>query len=139
MKLPKEEIKAPEKLKVIQKKAAIKKIEDLPIEVAQNENKQLTANADLGKTKGGYSVFSVIDTETGESKIIAKEKPPKFIEFINEGELGAKYGLSTDGGMKGSVHGRFEFVRVGNVRANVGVEVTTKPEANATVGLTYRW
>lgn len=131
-------VPGPERIVTIDKTVIVEKLA-LPAAVASDPVKQVIANADLPPSEGGISTVTVLDTRTGESTIIAKEKPLPFLAFLNSGEVGVRYGVTTAAGQQGWLHGRWEFLRVGAIRLYTGGEISTRPEAAATLGAVYRW
>lgn len=127
-------VPGPREIMVIDKEAVKKKL-DTRLPAAE----QVLATAELPPTRGGYDVLAILDTERGTGQITARQRTPPLVEFLNEGEVGARYGVNTKGGQAAAIHGRWEFVRVGNIRAGLGLEASSEPRAEATVGLTYRW
>lgn len=127
-------VPGPKEIMVVEKESAEKRLHtNLP------EKDQVLATAELPPSRGGYDVLATIDTERGTGQITAQERSPRLVEFINEGEIGTRCGISTDSGQTAAVHGRWEFIRVGALRLGAGAEVTSQPRAEATIGVTYRW
>jgi len=81
----------------------------------------------------------VLDTKTGESKLIAKQQPVPFIDFENKKEIGVRYGATIKNGMEADIYGRWDFLRIGNVHLGVYGEANTSGDAKAMVGISYRW
>lgn len=100
-------------LKTYSKKTAVKKMK-LPAAIAENPHKEVTATADLKPTPGGYTVASVIDTTTGVSDIISREKPRPLFGFGGESEIGLLGGI-TNHGDSALVFVRQDLLRVGSV------------------------
>lgn len=141
--VPKVTISVP-KVQVYDKPAATKKIPDLPKEITDNVDVEITASATTGPTKAGYNVVSVINKNSGESSIYYKEKDRALFEFVNEKRVGVAYGVSTDNGQQfGKVFGEWTFLRVGSMHVGVQADVRAsnfgKTEGTATAVLDYRW
>lgn len=132
------------KVKVIPKGTAVKVIKDLPPEVATDDNTEVTNTATTGPSKAGVDIVTVINKETGETKILAKEKSRSLIEFLNEKRIGLAYGITTDNGQQfGKVFGEWTFLRVGSVHVGVQADIRAKQfgnaEGTAVAVVDYRW
>lgn len=127
------------KVKVIPKDDVEDSVEDLPEEI-KKPNTEVLATAKLAATENGYEVISTINTDTGESKLSAKELTPPLFAFENKKRIGAMYGVGSGGPVAG-VFGEWSFLRVGNVHVSVQGELraTKTPEAAASVLLDYRF
>lgn len=120
------------------KAAIVRKLPALAPEVAR-PNRQIIANADIPATRGGASAVAVLDTDTGESTILVREKPRPLVEFEGDGAVGLRYGINESLRTEGTIYGRWNVLRVGNVHLGAYAEVTTDAEATAQVGLEYRF
>jgi len=128
-----------EKVVVVEKEKLVEVVKYLPAEIKNDPNKQVTASASLGSTRTGYDVLATIDTKTGVSGIVAKEKPLPLLGFPSDVEAGIRYGLSSQQGQGGSVYGRYRFLRVGNAHLGAYGEASTTPEAKVMLDLSYRF
>lgn len=126
------EIVTIEKIKVVEKLG-------LPSGIANDPNQVITGNADLAASEGGTSVVSVLNTTTGETQLIAKEKPLSLFGFPSDVEAGIRYGLSTDTVQQGQVYGRWQFLRVGNIYLGAYADMSTKPEARAMLDVSFHF
>lgn len=133
-------IPGPEKIVVIQKDEAAEEL-DLPADVVNDPAKQLTATADIPPSEGGSQCVAVINTTTGESSMIAKEKPLPLFGLPSKWEVGARYGWDTSSNnpnkLAGDIHARWQFLRVGPVKAGVYSELNTEPGAKAMIELAW--
>jgi hypothetical protein len=109
----KESVKLAVPLKVHSKQLAVKKMK-LPPAVADNPAKQVTATAALKPSPGGYTVASVIDTGTGITELVVKEKPRPLFGFGGTSEIGLLGGVTTRGD-SALVFVRQDLLRIGNV------------------------
>ena len=132
-------IPGPERIVTIEKQVIVDRLK-LPQEIAKDDAQQIIANADLAGTKSGYSVCAVMNTKTGVSRIIAKEKTQPFFALVNERELGGRFGYSTDGTVV-DIYGRWTFARMGSVylAGYAGASSHPDPAAKAMIDLSYRW
>ena len=135
--LPKEEIPV-EKVVVLKKDAAVKKI-TLPAAVADDPAKQITGTASLRPSKGGSDVVAVIDTVSGETTILSREKPLPLLGFENQKRIGMGYGYTTQGLPETKLYGEYTFIRIGNVYGSVYGEVNSGAEAKAFAHIEYRF
>jgi len=122
----------------IEKEVVVEKLK-LPDEVAKDENKQVITTGEVTPYEGKTNVVAVLDTKTGESKLIAKQQPVPFIDFENKKEIGVRYGATIKNGMEADIYGRWDFLRIGNVHLGVYGEANTSGDAKAMVGISYRW
>ena len=132
------------KVKVIPKGTAVKVIKDLPEEVVTDTNTEVTNTATTGPSKAGVDIVTVINKETGETKILVKEKSRSLIEFLNEKRIGVAYGITTENGQQfAKVFGEWTVLRVGSVHVGVQADIRAKQsgatEGAATAVLDYRW
>ncbi len=130
-----------EKIVVLDKKDVEKKIPELAEAVKKNE--EITATGVVPPYKGKTDVASVINMDTGESKIIVKQRPLPFIEFLSEKEMGVRAGLSTDG-MTEDIYTRWTFLRVGKVYISLYAEGSTtmnnfRPNGKLMGEISVRW
>lgn len=102
-------------------------------------NRQAIANARIPATRGGASAVAVLDTTSGESRIVVKEIPPPLVEFEGDGALGLRYGINSDLAKEGTLYGRLNILRVGNVHLGAYAELNTDAEAKAQASIEYRW
>ena len=141
-------VPGPERIVTIEKKAVADKLDmpwlldgGKPAPVAgKPEELQVTANANLAASRSGYSAVAVTNTTTGETTIVAKEKPLPFIGFPNEKELSIRYGLSTQDGQAANLAARWTFARVDRVYISAYGEVDApRIEAKAMVEASCRF
>lgn len=100
---------------------------------------QITATADLPETKNGIEAVSVIDLQTGESQIVAREKTAPWFQFRNDGALGLRYGIDQRLDYVGNVYGRWDFLRVRDVYLSANGDLSTGGDAKVQLGVEYRW
>lgn len=99
---------------------------------------QITGTADLPKTENGLQVVSVLNTETGITTLISKEKPAPWFEFDNALIAGIRYGLNHRLEQTGTVYGSWEFLRVKNFHLLGYGEINTNAEGKIQADLQYR-
>ena len=122
----------------IEKTVIVEKLK-LPEEVAKDENKQVISTGEVTSYEGKTNVVAVLDTKTGESKIIAKQQPLSFIDFENKKEIGLRYGPSVKNGMEADVYGRWDFLRIGGAHLGLYAEANSNSDAKAMISVGYRW
>jgi hypothetical protein len=130
------------KLKTFSKTELAKKV-NIPLEVMSSASKNVTAVVELPPSRGGTEVVSVVDSVTGETSILAKEKPLPLFGFENQKRIGVGVGFATGRDVKNvqevKVFAEWTFVRVGGAYGSVQAEVNTNSEAKAFVALDYRF
>jgi hypothetical protein len=129
-------VPGPERIVTIEKKVIVEK---LGIDPIPDEGVEVIANADVEPSEGGTSVVVVMDTTTGESKVIAKEKPLSLFGFPSDVEAMLRYGLTTRGGQAAELAARYQFFRVGKFRLGAYGEVSSQPEAKAMLEVAYKF
>ena len=131
-------IPGPERIVTIEKIKIVEKLV-LPPSIADDPNKVITGNADIEPSEGGTSVVSVLNVVTGETEIIAKEKPVSLFGFPFNVEAGVRYGLSTQDLQQGNLFARWQFLRIGKLFLGGYGEMTTKPEAKAMLEVAFKF
>jgi len=128
------------KVVVLDKKEASKKLA-LPEEIKKDPARQITASGEIAPYEGKTDVLAVLNTGSGESSIIAKQRPLPLFDFENKKEIGIRYGFSVKASdnYEGAAYGRWDFLRIGNVHLGVYGEVNTTGDAKAQVSAGYRF
>jgi len=116
----------------------LKKLPALAPELAP-EGRQAIANARIPASRGGASAVAIIDTATGAGEIVVKEIPPPLVQFEGDGAVGLRYGITSDLRKEGTLYGRVNVLRIGNLHLGAYAEVNTAAEAKAQASLEYRW
>lgn len=122
----------------IEKDTAVKKLK-LPEALAKDEDKQVIAAAAVAAHAGKTNVVAVLDTKTGESHLIAQKQPLPFVDFVNIGEVGVRYGATAKSGIGADIYARWDFLRIGNVYLGVYGDASPGGDAKAMVSAAYRW
>lgn len=99
-----------EKIVIIDREDLEKKIPKLAETIKEKE--EVTATGVIPPYKGKTDVASVIDTESGKSKIVAKRRPLSTFQLMSETEIGTRLGISTYGGLATDIYGRWTFLRI---------------------------
>lgn len=131
-------VPGPKEIVTIEKIVIVEKLK-LPRTIADNPDIVITGNADLPPSVGGTSVVSTLNTATGVTEIIAKQKPLPLFGFPSDVELGARYGVSTTEIQAGNIYARWQFLRVGKVHVGAYGELGTRPEAKAMVDVSFKF
>ncbi len=136
MKIERVEIEV-EKIVVIEKMALGKTVY-LPAAVRDDEDKQVTAVGEVPPHDGKTSVVAVFDTSSGETKLNFRQEPPPFFAFMNDKELGIRYGMGI-GGRQVDLYARWTFVRVGAFHLAAYGELNSDEEGLAMIEASYRF
>lgn len=80
------------------------------------EDLQVTTTADIPECPNGAEAVTVLNTQTGLSSMIVKEKAAPWFQFENGLIAGLRYGLNTTGGQSLTPYVGLEFLRVKDVR-----------------------
>jgi hypothetical protein len=124
-------------------KGKVSKALNLPKEITDNPAKQVIADAEIKSSERAQSAVTVIDTESGESTVLTKEKAYSWLEFRNVKEVGIRAGYGFDG-VQGDIFARWHFMRVKGVNLSVYGEATGAVQsrnikAKAMLETSYRW
>lgn len=109
-----------------------------PVPGAANDL-QVTATAELPRSDNGTQVISVINTQTGESTIVAKETPAPWFQFRNDRAIGVRYGLNQHLVNVGNVYGKWGFLRIKSIWLSTYADLATGGDAQLQLGAEYRW
>lgn len=117
---------------------AAAQVEPAPV-AGDPQDLQVTATADIPESDDGYEAVSILNTATGESMIVAKEKPPELFSFENRGELGAWYGYNNHLLPSIDFTGQWTFLRV--MKAHIGLRTDLGSQSGALfqAGALYQW
>jgi hypothetical protein len=112
---------------VYDKKVVSKKFK-LPDDIALDDNKQITdmVQAPATDTAGKTDFLAVLNTETGETDIVAKEQPLPWFAFKNQAAIGGAYGFSSrsDTNYEADAYARWEFLQIKSVHVELYGEVS---------------
>jgi hypothetical protein len=135
VKIKRVEIPGPVRIITIDKQTIADKLDIHPLA----DNEHIISNADIPPSESGTSAVTVLNMDTGESKIIAKEKPFSLFGFPSNIEAGLRYGLASQSGQEGELFTRWQFLRIGKIYLGAYGEMTTKPEAKAMLEVSFRF
>lgn len=116
---------------------------ELSAEIRKDPDLQITATAEVEPYRGKTVVDCVLDSRTGETRMIAKKQPVPLFGFENEKAVGVAYGMGTKG-EELDVYGRWNFARIGNLYTGAKVEINSYLEdssidAKAMLTMEYRF
>lgn len=103
------------------------------------EGLEVTATATLPESDNGIDVVSVMNMETGESQLVAREKSAPWFQFRNDGAMGIRYGINQRLEYVGNVYGRWDFLRVKDIYLSANGDLSTGADAKIQLGAEYRW
>lgn len=137
--VPTQEIPA-QRVVVLVKQEAIKKLPDLPPEIKLDPKAQITTTADIKPSPYGGSAVAFINTSTGRSSIVYKAKEMSLLGFPSDMTVGVRYGVTTrTPGQEGQVYAKWDLVRVGSAYLGIYGEANSRPEAKGMVDLSMRF
>lgn len=129
-------------IQVIPKPVASKKLK-LPAQIVDDDAKLVTAAVDIPASKSGATVVTVLDSRTGITETLVKEKPRSLISFERGTEVGLRYGIATVGGQTATIYGRQDVLRIGNAflagYAEANMDSTGEAEAKVMLDVSMRW
>jgi hypothetical protein len=134
-------VPGPTEIVTIEKRIIVEVLK-LPDWVRDNPDEQAIASAVIAPYRGNTNAVAFLNTKTGVGQILAKQVPLSLFGLINEKEVGirAGYRLDSDGPtMDGTIYGRWDFLRIGNVNVGAYVEGSTRGEGKAQVLLGYKF
>ena len=137
-KIKRVEIPGPERIVTIEKEKIVKVFPELPTAIKDNPDAQITAVADIAPYNGVTRVAAVFDMRTGATDITAQRQTPPFFAFMNDKEIGARYGL-TDAGTVFDVYGRWSFVRLGHIVGSLYAEINSGSQFKVMAMAGYRF
>ena len=124
------------------KKTASKKLK-LPVEIANDDKKQIiaTAQTPATETTGKTDIVAVMDTDKGTTQIIAMQQPLSFFALENKRAIGLRYGLSTASKInnEADIYGRWDVLRIDSVHLGLYGEVNTLGHVKAMITAEYRF
>jgi hypothetical protein len=130
----------PQKVIVLVKQEAVKKLPDLPPDMKADPKQQITTTADIKPSPYGGSAVAFINTSTGRSSIIYKAKERPWLGFPSDITLGVRYGVTTRApGQESQLYAKWDFFRIGSAYLGAYGEVSSRPEAKAMVDMSMRW
>lgn len=135
-----ERIKVPVKeVQVIEKTKLVKEVQ-LPEWVKKDENQQVIATGTVApdRNRGDVEAVTTLNTQSGESTMLMRQKDRSLFGLPNEKEIGVGYGISTKGKMDVTVYGRWDVLRIGNVIVHAYGEAN-QSEAKAEIRAGYRF
>lgn len=103
------------------------------------EGLQVTTTADLPESDNGIDVVALMNMETGETQLVAREKEAPWWQFRNDGAVGVKYGINQHLTPISDVYGKWDFLRLKNVYLGVSGTISTDGDAKLQLGAEYRW
>jgi len=77
---------APPKIRVLPKKAANTKL-NLPTDVAQDDQQQIIATADIAPAPDGATAVAIMDMTTGDSKVWLRQSHDRSLLFSDPAQL----------------------------------------------------
>ena len=125
---------------VLDKKTASKKLK-LPEAITKDDNKQITATAEIPEYEGKTAIIAIMDKTTGAAEIIAKQQPLSLFALENKKAIGLRYGFNTvaSTNIAAEIYGRWDILRIGNVHTGVYGEVTSTGDGKAMLSVEYRF
>lgn len=99
----------------------------------------VVAKADCPKSAAGSDVVSTVTTSTGEVHILVRPKKESLFSFLDDKEIGLRYGL---GRSEIDLFGRWTFLRVGAVYGSLYAEGsvdTERSQGNIMLEVSYRF
>jgi hypothetical protein len=123
----------------LEKKAVSKKLK-LPEAIANDDQKQVIATAQLPETDstGKTDIIAVLHTENGTTELLTKQQPLSFFGFENKKAIGVRCGISTDT-REVDIYGRWDFLRTGSVHWGLYGEVNSRGDGKAMISAEYRF
>jgi len=97
------------------------------------------ANARVPASDNGTSVITILDTQTGEATIVARELPAPWFALENKGQLGLWYGYNQHLLPAVQADAQWSFLRVKEGHLGLRLQGNTDSGLYAGAGLLYKW
>lgn len=129
-------------IKIVPKQAVKDKFPDAHVDDPDGE---VIDTADIPPAPHGATAITTIDTKTGEAHTEVKIKEAPWFAFERNNEIGAGYGINTNGRQIATIHYRRDILRVkdvhlsGQVEAASSMDTASKPEGRATLQVNWRF
>lgn len=111
---------------------------DLPADVKHDGAKKVTATGKLDAEDRPYTLSSVLDTATGESRVYARPDPLPWLAPGRTGSASVAYGLK-NGEPNVRLAAEQELLRVKRLRLGVNSTLDQDGEWFAGASVAYRW
>jgi len=102
-------------------------------------NLQVTATAQLPESDNGYQVVTVVNTATGVTTPVVKEQEAPWLQFRNDGAIGANYDINQRLQNQWDIYLRWDFLRLKGVYINTHGRLDNDGDARIGFGGEYRW
>lgn len=100
---------------------------------------QIIANGKVEPSDNATSLFTVLDTNTGEASIIARELPAPFFAFENHGQLAGWYGYNQRAQPVFQADAQWAFLRVKELHLGLKAQGSTDSVLFGGAGVLYKW
>jgi hypothetical protein len=100
---------------------------------------EVIANAQVPASEDGSSIFTLLDTSTGEATIIARELPAPWFALENHGQLAGWYGYNQHLAPNIQADAQWSFLRVKDVHLGLRLQGNTGSGLYAGAGVIYKW
>lgn len=117
-----------ETIKVYDKQKLVTKV-PLPDAIKKDDTKQISAVSIVPSSDNKTEVTAVVDLNTKETILYAREIPPAFMAFESKGRIGVGYGIKQNGVNIAKVYADWAFLRVGDAHLVAQGEINTDKEA----------
>ena len=134
-------IKVPIKeVQVIEKTKLVKEVE-LPEWVKRDANQQVIATGRVmpERDRGEVEAVTTLNTQTGESQMLMRQKDRALFGLPNEKEIGLGYGINSKGQTGVTIYGRWDVLRIGSVVIHAYGEANQNGDARIEARAGYRF
>jgi len=100
---------------------------------------QVVATSDLPESRAGYQEVAVVNTATGETTLVAKEKELPWFRFVNKGQASLWYGYDQRLRNVGDLEGRWQFLQIKKAGLALRGNLETGGDAQLQAGIIYEW
>jgi hypothetical protein len=107
-----------EKIVTVEKQVLIEKIK-MPDWFRTDTNKQAIATAVIEPYEGKSNAIAVIDTSNGIGEIVVKQEELSLVGFVNDRQIYAKAGYSTNQETQITIGADWRFARIGKIKVGV--------------------
>ena len=107
--------------------------------IAPSSGTEIIANGELQPSENGASLFTLLDTNTGEATIVAREIPAPLYAFENRGQAALWYGYNQHLQPVYQSDLQWSFLRVKEMHLGLRLQGSTDSGLFGGAGILYRW
>jgi hypothetical protein len=123
---------------VIIKKEQVVKEYKLPEAITTDKAIHVTAMGEIAPYAGTTLVTAIYNSTSGGTRLLSRQEPLPWFDFINDKALGMRYGLSSFG-TEFDIYGRWSLIRIKSIVGSFYAEATSNADFKAMIQAEVRW